>query len=206
MPGKRGRGPSKGSRSGAATRATKGAKAAKATKTARATKAASPRAAIPELREGQAAPDVTLWDQDGKERKLSDFRGKSLVLYFYPKDFTSGCTTEACQFQAALPAYEGLDAVVLGVSPDDAESHRKFRAKHGLQFPLAFDPSRKALEAFGVWKEKDMYGRKFMGVERSTFLVGPDGVVRAAWRKVKPDGHARQVLEALRSLAKEQAG
>jgi peroxiredoxin Q/BCP len=161
-----------------------------------------PKKPAKELGVGDQAPDVTLWDQDGKEFRLSDLRGQPVVLYFYPKDMTSGCTTEACQFQEQLPKFEGVDARVIGVSPDDAASHQKFRAKHGLRFTLAFDPSNEALEAFGVWQEKNMYGRKYMGVVRSTFLIGPDGTIAGAWRKVKPEGHAAEVLAAARGLAK----
>lgn len=146
---------------------------------------------------GKAAPDVQLWDQDGKAFRLRDLRGKRVVLYFYPKDMTSGCTTQACEFQEKLPDFTGLDATIVGVSPDGAESHRKFRAKHGLQFTLAYDPNNKALEAFGVWQEKSMYGRSFMGVVRSTFLISPEGKVEAVWRKVKVEGHAAEVLAAL---------
>jgi peroxiredoxin Q/BCP len=160
-------------------------------------KAASP---ADEPAVGARAPDVALWDHDGKPFHLSDFRGRNVVLYFYPKDMTTGCTVEACEFNDAFPRYEQLEAVVLGVSPDDAASHRKFRAKHDLRFPLAYDPSLKALEAFGVWQEKRMYGRTYMGVVRSTFLIDREGVVRGAWRRVKPEGHAAEVLAALRAM------
>jgi peroxiredoxin Q/BCP len=163
-------------------------------------------AAVEELQEGDEAPDVELTDQDDNVFRLSDLRGQHVVLYFYPKDMTSGCTTEACGFNDALPQFEGVEARIVGVSPDSAESHRKFIAKHGLRFTLAFDPTRKALEAFGVWKQKQLYGRTYMGVERSTFLIGPDGRLRGVWRKVSPDGHAQAVLESLRSSAKRAEG
>jgi thioredoxin-dependent peroxiredoxin len=159
-----------------------------------------------ELTAGMAAPDVTLWDHEGKEWKLRDLRGRNVVLFFYPKDMTSGCTTEACEFNAALPAYDAASTAIVGISPDGAESHQKFRAKHGLGYPLAFDASLKAFEAFGVWKQKHMYGRTYMGVERSSFLIDADGVVRGVWRKVKPEGHAQAVLEAARELEKQRGG
>ncbi|HEV8360408.1 MAG TPA: peroxiredoxin [Candidatus Thermoplasmatota archaeon] len=156
--------------------------------------------------EGVPAPNVQLWDHNGQEWKLSDLRGKALVLYFYPADMTSGCTTEACEFNGSLAQFEALRTRVVGVSPDDAASHQKFRAKHGLDFPLAYDPSLKAFEAFGVWQEKNLYGRKSMGVVRSTFLIDADGVVRGVWRRVKAEGHALAVLEAVRSLEKQRQG
>jgi peroxiredoxin Q/BCP len=149
---------------------------------------------------GEPAPDVQLFDQDGKAFRLRDLRGQHVVLYFYPKDMTSGCTVQACEFNDALPQFEGVQATIVGVSPDDAASHRKFRAKHDLRFTLAYDPSNQALERFGVWQEKSMYGRRYMGVVRSTFLLDKDGIVRGAWYKVKPDGHAAFVLDALRKL------
>jgi peroxiredoxin Q/BCP len=149
---------------------------------------------------GQPAPDLELRDHDAQPWCISDLKGKRAVLYFYPKDMTSGCTLESCEFQASLKAFQDLNAVVIGISPDDAESHRKFRAKHDLEFTLAYGPDNKVLEAFGVWKEKNMYGRKYMGVERSTFLLDEQGIVRGVWRKVKPEGHAAEVLEALKKF------
>ena len=178
------------------------AKTSKRSKPQPAAKATAPAEAGPRLlREGDAAPDVALWDQDGKPFRLSDFRGRRVVLYFYPADMTSGCTAQACEFNEALPQYEAQDAVVIGVSPDDAASHRKFIAKHGLRFPLAYDPSNKALEAFGVWQQKAMYGRTYMGVVRSTFVLSPEGVVERAMYRVKPQGNAAEVLAALREAA-----
>ena len=170
-----------------------------AEKKPRASKEAGARAAAasPYPNVGQPAPDVPLTDQDGKTFRLSDLRGQHVVLYFYPKDMTSGCTVEACEFQAGLAQFRKRNAVVLGISPDDAASHQKFRAKHDLQFTLASDPTGKALEAFGVWQEKSMYGRKYMGVVRTTFLLGPDGRIAKVWPKVKPEGHAQEVLAAI---------
>lgn len=147
---------------------------------------------------GKPAPEVALYDQDDKPLSLRAFRGQPVVLYFYPKDMTSGCTAQSCEYNDALPRYEALGAKVFGVSPDDAASHRAFIAKHGLRFPLLFDPSRKALEAFGVWQEKSMYGRTYMGVVRSTFVLDEEGRVEVAWRKVSPEGDAARVLDYLK--------
>ncbi|MCA1812459.1 MAG: thioredoxin-dependent thiol peroxidase [Halobacteriales archaeon] len=152
-----------------------------------------------ELQAGETAPDAALVDQDGKKFQLSDYRGQRLVLYFYPKDDTSGCTTQACDFTAKLPDFTKLKAAVVGVSPDDSASHTKFIAKHQLKVRLASDPTQKVLEQYGVWQEKSMYGRTYMGVVRSTFLVGPDGKLEGAWYKVKADGHADFLLEQLRA-------
>ena len=146
---------------------------------------------------GSAAPDFTLPSDAHGEVTLSDYRGQTVVLYFYPKDDTSGCTTQACDLRDNLPQLDRLDAVVLGVSPDPVESHAKFRAKYDLNFPLLADEDHAVSEAYGVWKEKSMYGRTYMGIERSTFVIDGEGVVREAWRKVSPKGHAEKVLEAL---------
>lgn len=146
---------------------------------------------------GSPAPDFTLPSDDAGEVSLSDYRGRKVVLYFYPKDDTSGCTTQACDLRDNLPQLSGLDAVVLGVSPDGVESHARFREKHDLNFPLLADEDHQVSEAYGVWKEKSMYGRTYMGIERSTFLIDEEGVVQEAWRKVRPKGHAEKVLEAL---------
>ena len=149
------------------------------------------------IEKGARAPDFTLpSDRDG-DVTLSDLRGRRVVLYFYPKDDTSGCTAQACELRDELPRFEAGDAVVLGVSPDSVASHARFRKKHGLNFPLLADEDHRVAEAYGVWKEKSMYGRKYMGIERSTFLIDEDGVVVEAWRKVKPTGHAQLVAEAL---------
>jgi peroxiredoxin Q/BCP len=147
---------------------------------------------------GSRAPDFTLHSDDGGTVTLSALRGKKVVLYFYPKDDTPGCTTQACDLRDAMPTFQGLDAVVLGVSPDSIASHRKFRDKFGLNYPLLADEDHRVAEAYGVWKEKTMYGRKSMGIERSTFLIDEDGTIQEAWRKVSAKGHADLLQEALR--------
>lgn len=146
---------------------------------------------------GDPAPDFTLPADDGPVVKLEALRGKKVVLYFYPKDDTPGCTTQACGLRDSLPGIDGMGAVVLGVSPDPVASHRKFRDKYRLNFPLLSDEDHRVAEAYGVWKEKSMYGRKFWGIERSTFIVDEEGIVVDAWRKVKPAGHAERVTELL---------
>lgn len=149
------------------------------------------------IEKGMAAPDFTLPADDGSNVSLSSLRGRKVVLYFYPKDDTSGCTAQACELRDSMPRFEGVDAVVLGVSPDPVASHRRFRDKYDLNFPLLADVDHAVAEAYGVWVEKSMYGRKYMGIERSTFLIGEDGAVLEAWRKVKPKGHAELVATAL---------
>ena len=146
---------------------------------------------------GELAPDFTLPSDEGGDVTLSKMRGKKVVLYFYPKDDTPGCTTQACDFRDAAPSFAGVDAVVLGVSADTVASHRKFREKYDLNFPLLADESHEVAEAYGVWKEKSMYGRKFMGIERSTFLIDEKGEVERVWRNVKPKGHAEMLAELL---------
>ena len=146
---------------------------------------------------GMPAPDFTLPADDGSEVPLSSFRGKRVVLYFYPKDNTSGCTTQACELRDSHPEIQAQGGVVLGVSPDPLSSHVKFRDKFQLNFPLLSDEDHRVAEAYGVWKEKSMYGKKYWGIERSTFLIDEGGVVVEAWRKVKPKGHAERVAEAL---------
>jgi len=148
------------------------------------------------IEKGSKAPDFTLASDEGGDVTLSAFRGKKVVLYFYPKDDTPGCTIQACDFRDATPAFEKLDAVVLGVSADSVASHSKFRKKFGLTFPLLADEDHAVCEAYGVWKEKSMYGRTFMGIERSTFLIDEDGTVADVWRKVQPKGHA-EMLEGI---------
>lgn len=153
-----------------------------------------------ELDVGQIAPDFDLPSDGGRSLKLSSLRGKPVVLYFYPKDDTSGCTAESIAFSALKPQFEKLGATVIGMSPDSLKSHDKFKAKHNLAVDLVSDEEKTTLEIYGVWKEKSMYGRKYMGVERSTFLIDPEGKVARAWRKVKVPGHAEEVLEAVKAL------
>lgn len=148
---------------------------------------------------GKPAPDFTLEDQDGKKVTLSKLKGSPIVLYFYPKDDTPGCTKEACAFRDAFADYEKLGARILGVSPDAVASHGKFVKKYELPFTLLADPEKKACEAYGVWKEKNLYGKKSMGVERTTFVIDGKGIVRRVFPKVKVDGHAAAVLEAVRN-------
>ncbi len=149
-----------------------------------------------ELNAGDKAPDFDLPGTGGGRIELSGLKGKTVVLYFYPKDNTSGCTREAVDFSALMPQFEAAGVAVIGVSPDSPKSHEKFVAKHDLAVALASDEEKSALEAYGVWVEKSMYGRKYMGVERTTFLIGPDGDIRRVWRKVKVPGHAEEVLAA----------
>lgn len=149
-----------------------------------------------ELSLGDIAPDFTLPADGGVNISLSAYRGKNVVLYFYPKDDTSGCTKEAIEFNGLKADFDTANTVLIGLSPDSAKSHDKFKAKYGLGFALASDESKSALEAYGVWVEKSMYGRKYMGVERTTFLIGADGTIKAIWPKVKVDGHAAEVLKA----------
>jgi peroxiredoxin Q/BCP len=149
---------------------------------------------------GQPAPEFTLPDQDGQPVSLKQFRGHPVVLYFYPKDATSGCTKEACAFRDARDDYETAGARVLGVSPDDVTSHRKFADKYELPFSLLADPETVVCQAYGVWKEKAMYGRKYMGVERTTFVIDRKGKIVMVFPKVKVDGHSDVVLEAIRAL------
>ena len=146
---------------------------------------------------GDTAPVFTLQDQDGKSVSLKDFVGSKVVVYFYPADDTPGCTKEACQFNDGLEAFRNLGVQVLGISPDDAASHRRFRDKFKLDFPLLSDPDHKVMERYGAWGEKTLYGKKSVGVIRSTFLVGPDGRIQRAWYNVRADGHAEKVLAEL---------
>ena len=147
---------------------------------------------------GDPAPDFSLPDADGETRRLSDLRGKHVVLFFYPRDDTSGCTKEALEFTAAKGEFKAAGAVVIGISPDSPDSHRKFRDKHQLSVTLLADSDREAIEAYDVWRMKSMYGRKFLGLERSTFLIGPDGRIVQAWRKVRVKGHVADVLAAVK--------
>lgn len=150
-----------------------------------------------ELSVGAKAPDFAAHDETGRSWSLKALKGKTVVLYFYPKDNTPGCTVEACDFRDRYDAFAKKKVVVLGVSPDTAKSHAGFKAKHGLPFPLLADEAKEICQAYGVWKEKSLYGRKFMGVERSTFVIGPDGRIERAERKVSVAGHAQDILEAV---------
>jgi peroxiredoxin Q/BCP len=150
--------------------------------------------------EGKTAPDFTMQATGGRTVSLQSMKGKPFVLYFYPKADTPGCTKEACGFQEALPAFGKLGIEVIGVSPDKLPALEKFAAKYGLTFPLASDPDHAVATAYGVWVEKSMYGKKYMGIERSTFLVGKDGKVAKAWRGVKVPGHVEAVAEAAKAL------
>jgi len=150
-----------------------------------------------ELTVGSKAPAFTLKDQKGETLSLADLKGKTIVLYFYPKDDTPGCTTEACTYRDEHTAFQKKGAVVLGISPDDEESHAKFAEKFSLPFSLLADHEHKIAEAYGMWVEKSMYGKTYMGVERSTFVIGPDGKLKAIFRKVKAGEHVAEVLAAL---------
>ena len=149
------------------------------------------------VREGEPAPDFTLASDVGVPVSLSDFRGRPVVLYFYPKDDTPGCTAQACDIRDRYAEFERAGAIVLGISPDDAGSHVKFKEKYGLPFTLLADPEHEVAERYGVWGEKNYMGRTYMGVSRSTFLVGPDGVVTKVLHDVKPAAHADDVLAVL---------
>lgn len=149
---------------------------------------------------GSKAPAFPLPATDGEEITLDKFKGRKVVLYFYPKDDTSGCTREAQDFQALRQDFAAADTEIVGISPDSLKSHDKFRTKHGLDFTLASDETKAMLEAYGVWVEKSMYGRKYMGVERTTVLIDRDGQVVRVWNKVKVPDHAREVLEAAKGL------
>ena len=151
-------------------------------------------------REGDLAPDFTLPADDGSRVTLSDHRGQRVLLYFYPKDDTSGCTAEACAFRDALPDFSKVKAEIIGVSKDPVKKHDKFKDKYDLNFPLASDEDGKVCEAYGTWIEKSMYGRKYMGIDRATFLIDEKGVLRGEWRKVKVKGHVEEVLEAAKAL------
>ncbi|MDR3622240.1 MAG: thioredoxin-dependent thiol peroxidase [Paludisphaera borealis] len=151
------------------------------------------------LEPGQPAPDFTLPDQDGKEVTLSKLKGSPVVLYFYPKDDTSGCTKEACDFRDGFADYEKAGAKILGVSPDPVKSHAKFAGKYELPFTLLADVEKAVSQAYDVWKEKSMYGRKYMGIERTTFVIDARGIVSRVFPKVKVTGHSEAVLEAVKA-------
>jgi peroxiredoxin Q/BCP len=149
---------------------------------------------------GKPAPDFTLPSDGGGKVALKGLRGQTVVLYFYPKDDTTGCTAEACGFRDALPKFGKINAAVIGVSRDSVASHDKFKTKYKLPFALASDDQGQVTERYGVWVEKSMYGRKYMGIERATFLIDAKGVVRREWRKVKVPGHVEEVLKAVKEL------
>ncbi len=151
------------------------------------------------VKKGDVAPDFSLPADDDSVVNLKGLKGKKVILYFYPKDNTTGCTTQACELRDTLPRIHEGGAVVLGVSPDPLSSHKRFRDKYDLNFPLLSDEDHRVAEAYGVWKEKSMYGRKYWGIERSTFVIDENGVVIEAWRKVRPKGHAQKVVDALAS-------
>ncbi len=152
------------------------------------------------LNPGDKAPDFTLKNADDQDVSLNDLKGKWTVLYFYPKDNTSGCTKEACGFTEALPQFQGLDAQIFGVSPDSTKSHRNFREKYDLTIGLLSDPEKDVIQAFGAWGEKKNYGKTYMGLIRSTFLIDPDGVVQHVWPNVRVAGHVEKVAEKLEEL------
>ncbi len=149
------------------------------------------------LKEGDKAPDIRLQTDAGEPFQLSDLKGRRVVLYFYPKADTPGCTTEACEFRDDIRAFSAKDAVVVGVSPDKPGAQAKFKQKYNLPFTLLADEEKAAAHAYGVWKEKNMYGRKVMGIERTTFVIGPDGRIEKIYGKVKAKGHAGEVLANL---------
>lgn len=151
------------------------------------------------LEEGKKAPSFNLKDQNEKTISLNDLKGKKVVLYFYPKDDTSGCTKEACSFRDEFPKFGKLDAVILGVSPDSVESHKKFAKKYNLPFSLLSDEKKETLEKYGVWQEKSMYGRKYMGVVRTTVIIDENGKIKKIFPKVKVDDHEKEVLKELNS-------
>ncbi len=152
------------------------------------------------IEEGKAAPLFTLKDKDGNKVALKDFKGQPVVVYFYPKDDTPGCTTQACDIRDQWSAFQEAGAVVLGISPDPAEAHQRFVDKYDLPHTLLSDPDRKVMEKYGAWGEKNMYGKKTVGVIRSTVLVGPSGRVAKHWKRVQAKKHAEQVLKALAEL------
>ena len=152
------------------------------------------------LSAGDKAPDFTLPDQDGQEHKLSDYQGRPVILYFYPKDHTSGCTKEACGFRDDYSAYQEAGVTILGVSPDSAKTHTNFIAKHDLPFTLLADTEREVLKLYGAWGKKKMYGREYEGVLRTTFLIGSDGNIAKVYEKVKPAAHSAQILADLAEM------
>ncbi len=156
------------------------------------------------IEEGKRAPNFCLENDEGKKVCLEDFKGKWIVLYFYPKDNTPGCTKEAEDFSERTDEFDKLNAVVLGVSPDSVESHRKFKEKRNLKVILLSDESKEILKTYGVWQKKKMYGREYFGVVRTTYLIDPEGTVKKVWKRVRVKGHADKVLETLRKLQEER--
>ena len=149
---------------------------------------------------GQLAPQFELLNEKGELVRLADYKGKNVVLYFYPKDMTPGCTTEACDFRDAYEDFSSLNAVILGVSMDDASRHTKFIEKHGLPFSLLVDSDHKVCEAYGVWVLKKNFGKEYMGIERATFLIDENGIVKQEWRKVKVKNHIEEVLSTIKGV------
>lgn len=149
---------------------------------------------------GKKAPAISLLDGDGKKRSLKEFLGSKVIIYFYPKDNTSGCTAESCDFRDAFPRFEKANCVIIGVSPDSVESHQKFAEKYQLPFILLSDENKTVLEKYGVWKEKNMYGRKYMGVVRTTVLIDEKGIIRKIYPKVKVNGHVEEVANELKEF------
>lgn len=200
--GKANAAPAKKSASAKTAKPAKTAAHAKTAAPAKKAAPAKPAAPAPSggLAAGEAAPPFSLARDGGGTLSLADLKGKIVALYFYPKDDTSGCTREAIDFNGLKAAFASIGAVVVGMSPDPVKAHDKFRTKHDLAFPLVSDESKETLSAYGVWVEKSMYGRKYMGVERSTFLIDRDGTIARVWRKVSVPGHAEEVLEAAKAL------
>lgn len=157
------------------------------------------------IEKGQTAPNFCLNNAEEKEICLSNCKGKWVVLYFYPKDNTPGCTTEAIDFTAALPEFQTLNTQVLGISADSCKSHQKFILKQNLEIELLSDPNKKVLESYGAWQLKKMYGREYMGIVRSTFLIDPEGIIQEIWPKVRVKGHVQKVLESLKNLQRDNA-
>ena len=151
------------------------------------------------LKENDKAPDFSLISDEGKKINLKDFRGKKVILYFYPKDNTSGCTKEACSLRDSIKSFEKNNAVVIGISKDDISSHKKFKEKYNLPFNLLSDESLETIKDYGVWKEKNMYGKKYMGIERTTFIIDEKGIIRKIYPKVKVIGHIEEILNELKN-------
>jgi peroxiredoxin Q/BCP len=154
------------------------------------------------LKEGSKAPEIDLPTDNGGHFRLSDMKGEKVLVYFYPKDDTSGCTKESCSLSENIKSFEKLGVAIVGISKDSVKSHDKFKAKYDLQFALASDENGDVCERYGVWTEKSMYGRKYMGIERTTLLIGDDGTILKIWPKVKVDGHTDEILAALNDLKK----